>query len=229
MQTRSSLNKNERKQNDEVMEELVPKLYRYCYFLTKSKWDGEDLAQESICKALSHYPTQQNWSSSLLNKIAYHLWVDKVRKQSKESIGGVPEVKSEDIPKEGISLETIEKLSRKMTPKQLVTFVLKEAFQYKISEVADVLGMTETAVKALLNRSRARLKKISDDEGGSGVQTYWNEVLQEELNAILYRCLIAQDPSLLLTYIPILLAHAPAQGRIARTSDSPSSVLSLAA
>ncbi|MGM0829441.1 MAG: sigma factor-like helix-turn-helix DNA-binding protein [Bacillota bacterium] len=227
MQTRSGLIKNERLPNDEVMEELVPKLYRYCYFLTKSKWDGEDLAQESICKALSHYPAQQ-WSSSLLNKIAYHLWVDKVRKQSKESIGGVPEVKAEET-KEGISLETIEKLSKKMTPKQLVTFVLKEAFQYKISEVADVLGMTETAVKALLNRSREKLKKFSDDGNGSGVQTYWNETLQEELNAILYRSLMAQDPSLLLAYIPILLAHAPAQGRLVRSSGSPSSVLSLAA
>ncbi|MGM0866376.1 MAG: sigma factor-like helix-turn-helix DNA-binding protein [Bacillota bacterium] len=227
MQTRSGLKKNEGQPNDEVMEELVPKLYRYCYFLTKSKWDGEDLAQESICKVLSHYPAQQ-WSSSLLNKIAYHLWVDKVRKQSKESIGGVPEVKAEET-KEGISLETIEKLSKKMTPKQLVTFVLKEAFQYKISEVADVLGMTETAVKALLNRSREKLKKFSDDGNGSGVQTYWNETLQEELNAILYRSLMAQDPSLLLAYIPILLAHAPAQGRLVRSSGSPSSVLSLAA
>lgn len=227
MQTRSGLIKNEGQPNDEVMEELVPKLYRYCYFLTKSKWDGEDLAQESICKALSHYPAQQ-WRSSLLNKIAYHLWVDKVRKQSKESIGEIPEVKAEET-KEGISLETIEKLSRKMTPKQLVTFVLKEAFQYKISEVAEVLGMTETAVKALLNRSREKLKKFSDDGDGSGVQTYWNETLQEELNAILFRSLMAQDPSLLLAYIPILLAHAPAQGRFVRTSESPSSVLSLAA
>lgn len=227
MQTRSGLIKNEGQPNDEVMEELVPKLYRYCYFLTKSKWDGEDLAQESICKALSHYPAQQ-WKSSLLNKIAYHLWVDKVRKQSKEWIGEIPEVKAEET-KEGISLETIEKLSRKMTPKQLVTFVLKEAFQYKISEVAEVLGMTETAVKALLNRSREKLKKFSDDGDGSGVQTYWKETLQEELNAILFRSLMAQDPSLLLAYIPILLAHAPAQGRFVRTSESPSSVLSLAA
>ncbi|MGM0753903.1 MAG: sigma factor-like helix-turn-helix DNA-binding protein [Bacillota bacterium] len=227
MQMRSGLKMNERQPNDQVMEELVQKLYRYCYFLTKSKWDGEDLAQESICKALNHYPAQQ-WRSSLLNKIAYHLWVDKVRKQSKESIGEIPEVKAEET-KEGISLEIIEKLSRKMTPKQLVTFVLKEAFQYKISEVADVLGMTETAVKALLNRSRARLKKFSGNEDGGGIQPYWDEALQEELNAILYRSLMAQDPSLLLAYIPILLAHDPAQGRFVRTSGSPSSVLSLAA
>jgi DNA-directed RNA polymerase specialized sigma24 family protein len=229
MHTRSGLNENVRQRNDVVMEELVPKLYRYCYFLTKSKWDGEDLAQESIFKALSHYPTVQNWSSSLLNKIAYRLWVDKVRKQSKELIGVDPEVNAQDIPKEGISLETIEKLSRKMTPKQLVTFVLKEAFQFKISEVAHVLGMKGTAVKALLNRSREKLKKFSEDGDGSGVQTYWNETLQEELNSILYRSLMAQDPSLLLAYIPILLAHAPAQGRFVRSSGSPSSVLSLAA
>ncbi|WP_171050954.1 sigma factor-like helix-turn-helix DNA-binding protein [Bacillus sp. BHET2] len=229
MQTRSIVTRNEYQESEEGMEELIPKLYRYCYFLTKSKWDGEDIAQESICKALSHYPDCLNWSSSLLNKMAYHLWIDKVRKQGKETIGPVPETKVEDSPGEGMSIDTIDMLSRKMTPKQLVTFILKEAFQYKISEIAEVLSMTETAVKALLNRSRARIEKLSHDEWWGGVQTNRDEDLQKELTAILYRTLKAQDPSLLIAYIPTLLAQAPVHIQLARTSASPSSVLSLAA
>ncbi|MCA1066282.1 sigma factor-like helix-turn-helix DNA-binding protein [Rossellomorea sp. AcN35-11] len=228
MQKRLTANRMIGRRNEEGMEDLVPKLYRYCYFLTKNKWDGEDLAQESIFKALSQYPDRRRWSSSLLNKIAYHVWIDKVRKQSRELIGRVPELIIEDQPLEGISKDMIQLLSNTMTPKQLVTFILKEAFQYKISEVATMLNMTETAVKALLNRSRARVKKISDEEVGA-VQSFWDENLQEELNTILYRSLKAQDPSLLLAYLPLLLKHQVVQTLTPRTSPSPSAVLSSAA
>ncbi|MFI8685055.1 sigma factor-like helix-turn-helix DNA-binding protein [Rossellomorea sp. NPDC077527] len=226
MQTRSVIS-----HDDKRMEEMVPKLFRYCYFLTKDKWDGEDLAQEAVCKALSRYPDRQDWSSALLKKMAYHLWIDKGRKQSRETIGPAPELGIEHHPKEWISPDMIEILSNNLTPKQLFSFILKEAFQFKISEVADLLDLTETAVKALLNRSRAKLKKIhSDDEWGE-FQTYSDEKLQKELNAILYRSLKAQDPSLLIAYIPTLLAYGPVHMCVAPTptTSSPSAVLSMAA
>ncbi len=226
MESRSVVNRN--RQSDEGIEEMVPKLYRYCQFLTKNKWDGEDLAQESIYKALCHYPDHRTWSSSLLNKMAYHLWIDKVRKQSRETIGQVPELGGEDDLKEDSNLNMIDTLSKKLTPKQLITFILKEAFQYKISEVADMLGLTETAVKALLNRSRAKVKKISEDDEWNDCQTNGDENLQKELHAILYRSLKAQDPSLLIAYIPMLLAYGPVQMNV-QTTSSPSNVLSMAA
>ncbi|MEI2666022.1 sigma factor-like helix-turn-helix DNA-binding protein [Rossellomorea sp. LJF3] len=223
MQMRSVFNLDE-----EGIEEMVLKLFRYCYFLTKDKWDGEDLAQESVYKALSRYPDRQSWSPALLKKMAYHLWIDKGRKESREWIGSVPESGVENHPKEWISPEIVGMLSNRLTPKQLVAFVLKEAFQYKISEVALLLKLTETAVKALLNRSRAKLKKISVDDEWIERDTYWDENLQKELNAILYRSLKAQDPSLLIAYIPTLLAYGPVQ-MVPPVSPSPSNVLSMAA
>jgi DNA-directed RNA polymerase specialized sigma24 family protein len=228
MEPKSLVNRNWKKQSDEGIDVMVPKLYRYCYFLTKNKWDGEDLAQEAVCKALNHYPDRQRWSASLLNKMAYHLWIDKVRKESRETVGPVPELGGEDHIKESLSPDMIVMLSKKMTPKQLITFILKEAFQYKISEVAAMLNLTETAVKALLNRSRAKVKKISEDEEWNGFQTNWDDDLQKELHAILYRSLKAQDPSLLIAYIPVLLAYGPVPMCVP-TSSSPSNVLSMAA
>ena len=223
MQMRSVFNLDE-----EGIEEMVPKLFRYCYFLTKDKWDGEDLAQESVYKALTRYPDRQDWSPALLKKMAYHLWIDKGRKESRETIGSVPEAGMENHPKEWISPEMIGMLSNRLTPKQLVAFVLKEAFQYKISEVAVLLNLAETAVKALLNRSRAKLKKISDDDEWVRSDPYWDENLQKELNAILYRSLKAQDPSLLIAYIPTLLAYGPVQMLLPEV-PSPSTILSMAA
>ncbi|MDX8342268.1 sigma factor-like helix-turn-helix DNA-binding protein [Rossellomorea sp. YZS02] len=213
---------------DEAIEEMVPKLVRYCYFLTKDKWNGEDLAQESVYKALIRYPDYQDWSPALLKKMAYHLWIDKGRKESRELIGSVPEYALEYFSKEWVSPDTIDMLSDQLTPKQLISFVLKEAFQYKISEVADLLNLTETAVKALLNRSRSKLKKISGDDEWSESESYGEDALQKELNAILYRCLKAQDPSLLLAYIPTLIATGTVH-MMAQASPSSSTVLSMAA
>ncbi|WP_051758414.1 sigma factor-like helix-turn-helix DNA-binding protein [Rossellomorea vietnamensis] len=224
MQMRSVFNLDE-----EEIEEMVPKLFRYCYFLTKDKWDGEDLAQESVYKALTRYPDRQDWSPALLKKMAYHLWIDKGRKESRETIGSVPDSCEENHPKEWISPEMIGMLSNRLTPKQLVAFVLKEAFQYKISEVAVQLNLTETAVKALLNRSRAKLKKISDDDEWGESDSYGEDTLQQELNAILYRCLKAQDPSLLIAYIPILIATGGTVHMTAPEIPSSSNVLSMAA
>ncbi|QHE60678.1 RNA polymerase subunit sigma [Rossellomorea vietnamensis] len=223
MQMRSVFNLDE-----EGIEEMVPKLFRYCYFLTKDKWDGEDLAQESVYKALTRYPDRQDWSPALLKKMAYHLWIDKGRKESRETIGSVPESGVDIHLKEWISPEMIGVLSNRLTPKQLFAFVLKEAFQYKISEVAILLNLTETAVKALLNRSRAKLKKISDDDEWGESDSYGEDTLQKELNAILYRCLKAQDPSLLIAYIPTLIATGTVH-MTAPEIPSSSHVLSMAA
>lgn len=222
MQMRSVNNRD-----DEAMVEMVPKLLRYCYFLTKDKWAGEDLAQESVYKALSRYPDTQDWSSALLKKMAYHLWIDKGRKESREMIGPVPEYALEHHSKEWISSEMIQMISHELTPKQLVSFVLKEAFQYKISEIADLLNLKETAVKALLNRARSKLRKITDDEWG-GSERCEDDTLQRELNAILYRSLKAQDPSLLIAYIPTLIATGTVH-MMAPASPSSSHVLSMAA
>ncbi|MEH7649440.1 RNA polymerase subunit sigma-70, partial [Bacillus toyonensis] len=35
--------------------ENYAELKRYCTFLTKNRWDGEDLAQETVCKVLQKY------------------------------------------------------------------------------------------------------------------------------------------------------------------------------
>ncbi|MGG4167630.1 sigma factor-like helix-turn-helix DNA-binding protein [Rossellomorea vietnamensis] len=223
MQMRSVYNRD-----DDAVEEMVPKLLRYCYFLTKDKWDGEDLAQESVYKALSRYPDSQDWSSALLKKMAYHLWIDKERKESREMIGPVPEYALEHHSKEWISPDMIQMISQELTPKQLVSFVLKEAFQYKISEIAGVLNLKETAVKALLNRARSKVKKISDVDEWDGSERYEDDTLQRELNAILYRSLKAQDPSLLIAYIPTLLAYGQVH-LMAPTSPSSSHILSMAA
>jgi RNA polymerase sigma factor (sigma-70 family) len=228
---RGTLRKESESEGQEL-NELMDKLLHYCLFLTKNKWDGEDLCQESICRALKHYPDQEKWNPPLLKKMAYHAWVDKVRKLNKEMLGDVPDQSGEENPES--DRDVFNMLLKTLTPKQLITLVLKEAFQYKIHEVADLLGMTETSVKALLKRTRARLEKRSDDEESRSTIEYWEEYSQEDVMTLLQESIQTQDPSRLIDQLPDLISGQSAPKMqsfptVTRSVSSPSSVLSMAA
>ncbi|KQU63748.1 hypothetical protein ASG66_04925 [Bacillus sp. Leaf406] len=171
-------------------------LLRYCRFLTKNQWDADEIAQESLVRALEHYH-QEEWTQALLKRIAYSVWIDITRKRRWETV---------EAPcyEESYQLSGFEcaHLLRSLTPKQTVTFVLKEAFQFRIAEIASILNMSETGIKALLSRARNRLKNLQDDPGVGEPSD-----IQNQLDAILIRTLRAQDPALLLQFIPTLLAR----------------------
>lgn len=203
---------------DERLDTLLPKLYSYCVFLTKDKWLGEDLAHDAVVKAFHTY-SESKLTSALLKKIAYHSWIDHMRKNEKESL----------VTGEGLSCVTPErnecdedlalKLVGALTSKQLLTFVLKEAFQYKISEIAQVLEMSETGVKALLNRARSSVKRLSTSADAQPLE--YDVVLYHSL----VRAIAIQDPTDLITLIPRFIPKAMTSSR----SSSPSMILSLAA
>ncbi|WP_226657773.1 sigma-70 family RNA polymerase sigma factor [Pseudalkalibacillus hwajinpoensis] len=209
---------NDERVHEKNLDEVLCKLYRYCHHLTQNKWDGEEIAQETIYKALKNYKNHDHWSSALLKKIAYHEWIDRLRKQEKEALLSEIDLPDDVMVDQEICSEWLEKLLAQLTPKQFVTFVLKEAFQYKISEIAALLKMTDTGVKALLNRSRLNMRKLCN----SGMDHDWSEDTQQMLLHVIVKSVHIQDPSALITLIPILINPKT-------THSSPSNVLSLAA
>lgn len=204
------------------LEAMMANLYRYCYHLTQNKWDGEEIAQETIYKAIKHYP-HEKWNNALLKKVAYHQWVDTIRKRDREALFSEIDLQDEGITENDCCSEWLEKLLKHLTPKQYLTFILKEAFQYNISEIAVLLNMSDTGVKALLSRSRINISKLSHlgiDHGGS----LENE---KKILHVIANALHKQDPSELITLIPIVLDLPPKA--IKTKYASPSCVLSLAA
>ncbi len=213
---------NREQPQPESFEETREKLHRYCLFLTKDQWDGEDLAQEAILKAVNKYGKEGDFTPALLKKIAYHLWIDHVRKYEKEFVGYPASIEKEAESQKEADEELVEKLLSHLTPKQLISFVLKEAFQYKISEIADHLHMSEPAVKALLNRARTRLKVLAHVEKP---EILWTAEDHERVSQILMNALTEQDPAILIQSIPVLI---PSSQRT-RQPYCASPVLSMAA
>lgn len=221
---------------EEVLEEqkeyigitqFYPRLQQYCQFLAQNGWDGDDLFQETVIKAIRHYESAQI-NSALLKKIAYNHWVDTIRKR-KHEMQGIPEDFSfqEAASTQNGAIETVELLMEKMTPKQSVIFILKEAFRFQSAEIAGLLGMTEMAVKGSLHRARKRLEKEGTIREMDSLQ---DEGEVKLLSSLLSESLKAQDPTVLLeniSEIPSLFA-APKMA-MAMHSSSPLSSFKMAA
>ncbi|CAG9610771.1 sigma-70 family RNA polymerase sigma factor [Pseudoneobacillus rhizosphaerae] len=190
--------KTEHLQDSTHLTALIPGLQRYCYFLSKNQWDGDDLAQEVIIKASQKYqPTEV--SSSLLKKIAYHHWIDTLRKRQHEVLG-IPEQlsKNQVPPHPNTLIDTVTLLLDQLTPKQAVILMLKEAFGYQSNEIANVFNTTETAVKSILHRAKNRLSK---DETLHSVHTVWDKDEKQLLFDLLYESLKANDPKVIIQRI----------------------------
>ncbi|MBJ3791696.1 RNA polymerase subunit sigma-70, partial [Bacillus sp. OA1] len=137
--------------------EQYGELKRYCTFLTKNKWDGEDLAQETVCKVLQKY-RNKDICMTLVYKIARNRWLDQIKSKSVHE--KIREQITFEEPHENIAdlHEMVGKVLSSLNVQQSAILLLKDVFQYSIADIAKVCFVSEGAVKASLFRSRNRLK-----------------------------------------------------------------------
>ncbi|MCM3764736.1 sigma-70 family RNA polymerase sigma factor [Neobacillus niacini] len=211
---------------DSFWAEHYPKLQRYCHFLAQNEWDGDDIAQETYLKALRYGHEQQKLTPALLNKIAYHHWIDLLRKRKKETI--FEKVPSECLhhPLDDIK-NTVDLMLKQFTPKQAVIFLLKEAFQYQINEISEMLETTEMAVKANLHRAKKRIEKQEDDS--FSVDSFWTDEERDRYSELFYEALKNQDPTILIKTFPAVMPKDISENKQKVQMFSPSSTLCMAA
>ena len=187
---------------------LYPALRRYCHFLAKNNWDADDLVQQSFLKAMLHYQSS-DVNPALLNKIAYHQWIDTIRKRKQEIVGILEEDAGKvDAVDSDRLIDTVKLLLRNLTPKQAIVFLLKEAFSYQAKEIADLLDTSEMAVKSLIHRTRKRLEKETNLQS---IESFWCEEERELLGNLIHQSLQAEDPTVLIDYLTEIpsLAEVP--------------------
>ncbi|MEH7381440.1 sigma-70 family RNA polymerase sigma factor [Bacillus sp. JJ1533] len=217
--------------SEKHLHELYPMLRRYCQFISQNGWDGEDLVQESLIKAWNHYKHQPTISTALLNKIARNEWIDTVRKRSNECLDAIPDDGYNESDQIEDRFEAVQQLMNKLTPKQAVIFVLKEGFQFQLSEIAELLDTNETAVKAAIYRAKQRLDK---NERTQFIEQYWTEEDREQIQKALHESFNTQDPSILIKTIPSIRSLSKHTNPICSMQKSrlyklPSSTVSMAA
>ncbi len=183
-------------------------LKRYCTFLTKNKWDGEDLAQEAVCKVLQKY-SDKDICITLLYKIARNRWLDQVKAKSVQE--KMEEQISFEEPHEKIAdlHVMVERVLSSLNVQQTAILLLKDVFQYSIADIAKICSVSEGAVKASLFRSRNRLKTVSEE--GIEIVEYTDDVeivvtsIREERPELLTKLLPTIDFTKLPSIQPVLL------------------------
>ncbi|WP_366290029.1 RNA polymerase sigma factor [Paenibacillus sp. AN1007] len=154
----------------QILPDLMDSLYAYGLSLTKSVTETEDLVQETCLKVLSSAAVQAsgrtgefNWEAYLI-RTARNTWIDSIRKQEKlrSLLDGLKPVVSRYAEEESFEeLESAVQLLVSALPAwQRVIYILREMMGYTAAETAGMLGTTEGAVKAALNRARTGISKV---------------------------------------------------------------------
>ncbi len=140
-------------------ESLRPDLYRYCRHLTRSPWDAEDLAQDTLARAFVTLaqmgdapPNARAW----VFRVASNLWIDRMRRARRERPLDEEPTTSSD-PRS--VREAAGTLLGQLSPQERAAVVLKDVFDLSLEETADTLGTSVGAIKAALHRGRGKLEE----------------------------------------------------------------------
>jgi RNA polymerase sigma factor (sigma-70 family) len=102
-------------------------LWKYCYRLTGSPWDAEDLVQDTLLKSLALLSKvfQELNVKSYLFKIATNIWIDQQRKNRIAYSDSYPvEILESGSEKQLEILPVLDYLARQLSPKQFVCLLL---------------------------------------------------------------------------------------------------------
>ncbi|HKE93416.1 MAG TPA: sigma-70 family RNA polymerase sigma factor, partial [Povalibacter sp.] len=153
---------------NQLMTQLRPRLHRYCARLLGSVFDGEDIVQEALAKAVQALPSAGaiDRPDTWLFTIAHNTALDALRRRRRQA--EVPlDSDSPDLP--GIAAEADSWIAANASLATLMQLpviqrsavVLVDVLEYSLAETVEILGSTLAAVKAALHRGRVALKTLS--------------------------------------------------------------------
>ena len=146
--------------------ELLPRLRRFAFTLSRSAADADDLTQATIERALK---SREQWQSgtrldSWAYRIMRNLWIDTARARSRRDKVEAPEEEAERVGEDlTASMDAAVDLSRMMSAmerlpdeqREVVALILIEGFGYR--EAAEMLDVPIGTVSSRLVRGRTAL------------------------------------------------------------------------
>ena len=150
---------------------FVDKIYRYIFHHVYEKTTAEDITAEVFLKAwrsLSSCEGRENTFSPWLYRIAHNQMVDEIRKKQRRP--SVELENAENVISYGRSSEEyanrqeLLELIDKLPPNHKQVIILKFIEGLSNSEIAEITGKREGAIRAIQMRALAKLKKELDKE-----------------------------------------------------------------
>lgn len=145
----------------EIIYKYSDMVYRMAYSLVKNKYDAEDIHQEVFLKYLKKKPKFENdehekaWFLRVTINLCKNLW----KSAWKQKMVGLGE---EGVREEGVEdrHDEIIDIVKQLPKKYRIVIHLFYYEDLSVNEIADILGMKQSAVRTRLTRARAELKEI---------------------------------------------------------------------
>lgn len=189
MNYESLINRIKQNDNSAIMEfynKFYKEVYYVCYKITENEKDAEDVAQETLIKAIDKIDTLKNPEglSAWLRAIANNLSINYLKKNRKFDIIDNSEDMGEEIFEENrIAKKTPEdivadkevtdiltNMINKLPREQRLTIFMFYYEELSVKEIAEIMDCSEATVRSRINYARKALRKQVDDLENKGVK-----------------------------------------------------------
>ncbi|QJD82607.1 RNA polymerase sigma factor [Cohnella herbarum] len=136
-------------------------LRKYCYYLTRSKWDAEDLFQDTLLKSLVFFLHTEPYLDvkPFLVRVARNLWIDDCRKRQRRRYMHTDISNAYYSDNDYVEVRSaVEWLAERFPRRNIDTWLLFNYFGYSMQEIAEAMNCTISAVKSVLFRTREQLR-----------------------------------------------------------------------
>lgn len=147
-----------------ICEKLYPRIHRYLSFKVDDPKDAEDLAGEVFVRMLEGIPDQTGNLEAWLFRIAGNLLTDHYRRRAvrTETVGLPDEVAGGDDPlaatERKLSGERLKRGLKILTEEQKEVVILRFVMGYEHDELAEIMGRSAGAIRALQFRALSALR-----------------------------------------------------------------------
>ena len=153
----------------QIYEEYFNKIYRYVVVRMGDEMEAEDLTQQVFLKALQSIGSFK-WRgtpfSSWLYRIAHNQVVDYLRKKKRRTTVPLDEIQvavdrdPQDEVEKGFDLQRLASAMHHLTESQRSVISLRFTSELSTAEVAQVLGKSQGAIKALQHSAVVALRRL---------------------------------------------------------------------
>ena len=155
---------------ERAIENYSNMLYKICFVILKNEQDTKDVLQETFLTYMTKRPRfhSEEHKKAWLIKVSQNKCKEFLRFHKKHAAVPLEEVEESISVTDGMDAYTSETLSLiwnlKYKLKSVVILYYIEG--YSVKEVAQILGISESAVKKRLERARKELRIVADVDGG---------------------------------------------------------------
>lgn len=147
-----------------LCERLYPRIFRYLTHKVSDPRDAEDLAGEVFVRMLEAIPGQTGNIEAWLFRIAGNVLTDHYRKRAvrPDTVGLPAEMAGGEDPaaatEQKLDGERLKQGMRELTEEQKEVVILRFIMGYEHDEVAEIMGRSAGAIRALQFRALSALK-----------------------------------------------------------------------